>query len=992
MKKIAAQLIAQLKKKEIGVFDIPEELEEDRNIIVIERELGNRLIGKRGYDVINDRFFVEETICNEMRSRQIVSYFEDFISYYKFLDGQIYDNACYYGLDFSKINTKKKLDLENLKSRKALLDYTIDDTPIFPSAEEIEAYKEKEELKKTYKTKIKELSACKSVAEFKALIDNEMWCKENGVWKLFFWSYVFDNITDQNALHILIQYLLSKDNLNDIKALGTIFDPDSVWEEYCSLKGNVSKDEKRNIRKLKLSMESIKLGTFEEYREAFFDEDTHYFFEIHHYILLDKDRIRGLGGVFVWHFFETLDELVCYRKGDLTNCDLSKAINLMYDFSKCKIDHTTKLPTKCFKKLTHVVKKQYIEKQFVVLQKWYNSKEYLIEEKEDTFNYYFDFIYFLKNDLSEADLLMCDGLLNLKDVSDVCLSNAKLSSLVCDKFGIAYTPYIPMEKTHSFSIIEENEEATEFALQSKREELGVEIGNGIECIDYKNEHECISYISDIHLMHKIQHLKPKSDNDVRLMIRSMANQIVDEMDGTLLIGGDVSSDFAIFEMFVRELKLVMDLRERYFRVIFVLGNHELWEFSGEPLDDIVKKYEILLNECGMYLLHNCILYKDSQNSINRINTEQILQMDTKALYKTLVTAKAIYFGGIGFSGYNKTFNAQNGIYRNTINRDTEIAETQLFEKLYGKIVSALPDKRVIIFTHMPIDCWHKEVEYHKDYVYVSGHTHKNYFYDDGDVRIYADNQIGYRNNQLHVKCFDVENSYDIFGNYEDGIYEITRKEYKEFYNGKHLRITCNREFFVLYMLKKNGYYCFIQKTNKGNLSILNGGALKSLKSKDIKFYYDSMDTVIRFIKKPLDTYTDIQKKIASEIKRIGGSGHIHGCIIDIDGMNHVYVNPVDSKITGYWASDIINKQVYSSIPTLLQEQCPEMYLRYCKYIKEKGKNLPMISNPSNIGLNVKEYLNTDIYNASREIKKMQKLHSNILTTWYNVNEGHELLE
>ena len=65
MKKIAAQLIAQLKKKEIGVFDIPEELEEDRNIIVIERKLGNRLIGKRGYDVINDRFFVEETIAFE---------------------------------------------------------------------------------------------------------------------------------------------------------------------------------------------------------------------------------------------------------------------------------------------------------------------------------------------------------------------------------------------------------------------------------------------------------------------------------------------------------------------------------------------------------------------------------------------------------------------------------------------------------------------------------------------------------------------------------------------------------------------------------------------------------------------------------------------------------------------------------------------------------------------------------------------------------------
>jgi hypothetical protein len=30
-----------------------------------------------------------------------------------------------------------------------------------------------------------------------------------------------------------------------------------------------------------------------------------------------------------------------------------------------------------------------------------------------------------------------------------------------------------------------------------------------------------------------------------------------------------------------------------------------------------------------------------------------------------------------------------------------------------------------------------------------------------------------------------------------------------------------------------------------------------------------------------------------------------------------------------------------------------------------------------------EYLKTDIYKVSREIKKMQKLNSNVLTTWYN---------
>ena len=38
-----------------------------------------------------------------------------------------------------------------------------------------------------------------------------------------------------------------------------------------------------------------------------------------------------------------------------------------------------------------------------------------------------------------------------------------------------------------------------------------------------------------------------------------------------------------------------------------------------------------------------------------------------------------------------------------------------------------------------------------------------------------------------------------------------------------------------------------------------------------------------------------------------------------------------------------------------------------------------------------EYLETDIYKASREIKKMQKLNSNVLTTWYDiVPERNEL--
>ena len=57
-----------------------------------------------------------------------------------------------------------------------------------------------------------------------------------------------------------------------------------------------------------------------------------------------------------------------------------------------------------------------------------------------------------------------------------------------------------------------------------------------------------------------------------------------------------------------------------------------------------------------------------------------------------------------------------------------------------------------------------------------------------------------------------------------------------------------------------------------------------------------MDSEIKRIKSPLDKYSAFQEKIAAEIRKIGGNGHIHGCIIDIDWENHIYVNPVDLKI------------------------------------------------------------------------------------------------
>ena len=500
----------------------------------------------------------------------------------------------------------------------------------------------------------------------------------------------------------------------------------------------------------------------------------------------------------------------------------------------------------------------------------------------------------------------------------------------------------------------------------------------------------ISYISDLHLMHRIKNAGCKSKEDVIYIIKKIIDYILFESTSLTLIGGDVSSEFSIFELFVKMLRKSVGSRRRDF--VFVLGNHELWNFPGLSVDEIVDKYRTVLKENGMYLLHNDLFYRNEFDDMGIIRYDELIQSDNQAILGKLRCTRLVVLGGLGFSGYNKEFNANNGVYRVTVDRNTEIQESTKFEQLYDKLIDVLVKKNTVIFTHTPKKDWCADENYHGDFVYVSGHTHRNMFFDDGVKRIYADNQIGYRNESPHLKSFLMDGEYDYFGDYEDGIYEITSQEYQDFSRGKNISMTFNRQVNILYMLKKNGYYCFIHKTKTGSLSMLNGGALKKLDASDVNYYYDNMDSMIAYIETPLRKYTAYQESIAEEIRKIGGRGWIHGCIIDIDYYNHVYVNPVDMTVRSYWASDIINKLVYPTVPALLKAECPELYANYLKLIEgEKSNPLTVKQTKNEIALLPQEYLETDIYKASREIKKMQKLNSNILTTWYDiVTEKNEL--
>ncbi len=58
------EIIESLKNKRIGIGDIPDEYSCDFDVIRTERSLGLRKNGRRGFDVIDNMFFVEHSIEN----------------------------------------------------------------------------------------------------------------------------------------------------------------------------------------------------------------------------------------------------------------------------------------------------------------------------------------------------------------------------------------------------------------------------------------------------------------------------------------------------------------------------------------------------------------------------------------------------------------------------------------------------------------------------------------------------------------------------------------------------------------------------------------------------------------------------------------------------------------------------------------------------------------------------------------------------------------
>ena len=1004
-----SSIIGKLKSGELVINTVPERYLLNHDIIVAERNLGLRKSMNRGFDVINNEFFVEEQwILNDPLSpRNTKITFPSFKEYYEFLDGDIYNNACYYQYFFDDDFSKNlNLDMDKLTSVKYFIDKNINDYIENISQEYIDEYKCKEKNKKLTKKWINKFIECDTYSKFKKICNSY---KKSSVsqyanLEFFLYQYAYNTKPSKSHLMAIMEYISNDYSADDNTVLGlsTIYNAKDVSDnyDYNQYTYSTNWNKKNNLKKFILEVEA---NDIEKETRGYFDEKTHFYCEetrIYRYINKNGKITQSVRSINTIKAFETFDDFIEYRKYDLRNCDLSKDIDLDIDFSKCLIDDTTKLPNKKDINLTRQIEKEYNGNDFLVKISWNNELGMCVNQLIFKFPYFFDFVKFLNGDLSNANLIFCDGLKNIRYFDDINFTNSKMTSELCIKFNITYeNHYYNKDLIGEFNASQNNENDTSLILQTSRD-----IDRTEENTFSSKTNTFVQYISDLHLMHKIQNAKCKSKEDIIFTIQKVVGSIVNEslMDDIVLIAGDVSSDFSIFKLFIKLLKKADSMSEfGPHTFLFVLGNHELWDFPDLPFEQVVEKYRMLLQENGMYLLHNDLFYMNEFNDMGIIPFNDLKNLNNSVILDKLKCARLAILGGLGFSGYNEKFNSNSGIYRNVIDRKTEIKETEKFEQLYNKLTPILSKKNTVIFTHTPKSDWCADKNYHDNFVYVSGHTHKNTFYDDGVIRIYADNQIGYQNKNISMKYFIIDNSYEYFKDYDDGIYKISPRDYQNFYRGKNIQMNFNRPVDFIYMLKKNNYYCFIFKGKNGSLSILNGGNLKKLELNYVEYYYDNINEMIAAIQTPLKKFTVYQENIANEIKRIGGTGKIHGCIIDIDYYNHVYINPIDMSITPYFAYDIINKLVYSDISSLLKDKNPKLYCNYIKLIDNKKSEFLLAKYEKNsISKKPQVYLNTDIYKASLEIKKMQRTNSNILTLWsdsaleqseYFIDDAHHKL-
>ncbi|MCM1508454.1 MAG: hypothetical protein NC177_15190 [Ruminococcus flavefaciens] len=514
----------------------------------------------------------------------------------------------------------------------------------------------------------------------------------------------------------------------------------------------------------------------------------------------------------------------------------------------------------------------------------------------------------------------------------------------------------------------------------------------------------VYYISDLHIEHQLKDILEKENctsEDVSIALDQKITEMVSSVNdpsGYLLIAGDVGHYKSVVALFYQKLR-----RRWNGTIISVLGNHELWDdhpksalsgYISRPISEIVSDYRNIINFKGWLnsgsLLQNAVYinYKNKRDCI--IEEEKILSASEMDLHDICSKASLVVLGGIGFSGLNERFNATRGLYSaavTTLREDEE--QSERFASVYDKMLRCASEIQVIVLTHTSVSDW-LSVDVNPNWIYINGHTHHNSLIRKSNgTTILSDNQVGYTPTKWKLNSFSVAGWYDPFKDMDNGIHEITSDDYMDFNRGRGIHSNGCKYPGKIYVLKKNELYMFVIQS-ASSLCLLVGGQRKKLSRYDIQYYYDNMERYSQKVTEAVAPFQQALSVISEEVHRFGGWGKIHGCIVDIDFFNHIYLNPFDGTLTPYHAWNIQYKLVFDDMISLLKEHLPELCESY--EAAKENELLPMLSRSDGKGKKSKKkmvvakvpqlVLETDMYNPSRIMKSIQYIfENNVIRIW-----------
>ena len=171
-------------------------------------------------------------------------------------------------------------------------------------------------------------------------------------------------------------------------------------------------------------------------------------------------------------------------------------------------------------------------------------------------------------------------------------------------------------------------------------------------------------------------------------------------------------------------------------------------------------------------------------------------------------------------------------------------------------------------------------------------------------------------------------------------------------SGKYISNLINKGNRKFYVIKQDDYYGFFIVCDSGpskGISIANGGKTKKLtKETDIGWIVKNFSLVISKYLRLLAPLRNVQTHLSKELRQLGLSGNIHGCIVDIDYHHHIMVNPTDGSIQFYYSpvfgivkylrsfNKVIESLHENSEFTLTK--CEQLQLQFTELSKKKRKN------------------------------------------------------